>query len=822
MFGAVPIARGRGDVESLTGFFARLCVSRFVMPARIVRAFVLDRCPPGLFPSHPHAIGNFLTKLSVRFDLQPDCALAFAAALEDLTGLSDLHALTFSACAPSLGSPSLRYVGRHRKVWCAGCFAAWEADGAPLYEPILWRFALVERCPVHRLALLDRCPVCERRQPLVTQGVPIGYCVRCGHALHHAATLYAPAEALLDVSERWALWRSVTLWRLLAWSSSVDCDALARLRGSSSAFSRLLKHAFECPADPSIRSSHAMACALGLDDSQFGQLLGGAIRPSLLALLDICMQLGVDPLRVVRGDFSEGERSWPPSRGFDLAPCADPWRFALEARESRMARRHPARVQALDDFIDDPHAVDLAALMRAHRVGPTWLSTAFPLRHNRARELRVVRLARKRELTSQRCDAVLESEIAAGAPRSLLEIAASLGIRPDILRRFSPERSAQLVASRESSFSTRGLDLPERIRSALHAALDLPEGPTLSAVARSFGVQRWFVSKLYPEDSRALVALRACERKARHARYAAAMREDLARPRPRGITFVADQLGVCRPTLRRADPALYARFTALPRDRVSAARRRRESAARTRADALRVRRSHLAEALDRELRSDAPRSLGAVALECCVAPSVLRHHCPDQCRSLRGLRAAARSEFLGIVRSALEAEISLPAPRSLSALAADLGTSTYTLGSSFPSLVAELRDALDRASNRPRRRHFHPDHSRILAALEAEVRSSSPRSVAALSRALKILPSTLSLVSPEAVKRLHAVRAEQRRRHDARLKALIVPVLEAELRSEQPRSGGAVARQLSLSRTDIARLAPALYRRLIDRHRRPR
>ena len=460
--------------------------------------------------------------------------------------------------------------------------------------------------------------------------------------------------------------------------------------------------------------------------------------------------------------------------------------------------------------------------MRAHRVGPTSLSFAFPLRHARARELRALRLARERELTSQRYDALLEREIADGAPRPLCEIAATLGVRPATVTCYSPERSAQLVALRQSSFSTRGLDLPERVRSALHAALELPEGPTLKAVARSLGVKRAFVSNLYPDDSRVLVDLRDRERKARHARYSAAMREDLARPRPRGITFVADQLGVCRPTLRRADPALYARFTALPHDRASASRRRRESAARARADALRGRRSYLAEALERELRSHAPRSPRAVAVECGVAPSVLRHHCPDRYRLLRELCSAARSAFLETVRCAVEAEISLPAPRGPGALARDLRVAPSTLHIFFPSLVAELRAAVDCASNRPRRRRFHPGDSRLLAALEAEVRSSSPRSVRVLSQALKVSPATLSRVSRDAVERLHAACADHRRRYDAHLEAVIVPVLEAELRSDEARSGSAVARQLGFSVKVLASVAPTLYRQLVDRFRRSR
>ena len=285
----------------------------------------------------------------------------------------------------------------------------------------------------------------------------------------------------------------------------------------------------------------------------------------------------------------------------------------------------------------------------------------------------------------------------------------------------------------------------------------------------------------------------------------------LARTHPRGVTIVADRLGVCPATLRRADPALYAKLSALPPDRAAASRCRRDSAAHARAAALRTRRSHLSQALDRELRSDAPRSPRAVALEAGVPPSVLRHHGPDQYRRLFEFRSGARAELLETVRRALEAEISLPFPRSPTALAAALGVPISTVQSSSPSLVAELRAAVERVPRRPRPRPPRPGDSRLLAALEAEARSPSPRSVRALARPLGISSSTLSRVSPDAVDRLLAARAVHRRRRDARLEAFVVPALEAELQSGEPRTVCAVARRLGLSGS----VSPALFSRVL-------
>ena len=633
LFGAEPIGRGGGNVESLTGFFARLCIARYVQPAHVIRAFFIDRCRTGLFPRNPIQVGNFLAQHCGKLDLQTDCALSFARALESLTHLSGLHRLTFSACARALTPVDTRAtLGRKHKRWCPSCFAAWQADGSPLYEPLLWRLALVERCPVHRVALLKRCPTCDCLQPLVTQGVPIGHCTRCGHLLHDGSLLSAPDEAVLDLPDRLALWRSVALSRVLAWTSALEPGFVVRPEVMVGRFSRLLAHALERPPVSWIDSRSDLGNALGIGGKDIYRLVSGERGPSLVTLVDSCMQLGVDPVRLVRGDLHAEDRSWPAEEASGLLPCGDTWRLPVEVRERRSSSRYPERARALDEFIADSEAVDLGRVRR-HGGTHSSLASAFPLRYARAAELRAERVARARQRSSQRLNAALDREIASGAPRSIPEVAASLGVSSESLRYYSPERSARLAARRESLYSTRQPGLRDRVHAGLVAALQVQDGPTVHGVARSLGVQDFVARTLCREECRLLFDQRARERKDRPERYAAAMREDLARPRPHGVYWVADRLGICSVTLRRADPQLYRTLSGLPLARAAAAKRVRESAARARADALRARRFRLARAVERELRRDSPRSAGAVALECGVSRPTLARHCPElHCR----------------------------------------------------------------------------------------------------------------------------------------------------------------------------------------------
>ena len=75
LFGAQPIGCG-GNVESLTGFFARLCIARCVRPTQVIPEFVSDRCPMGLFPLEAQQCTNFLSHGGGKLDLQADSALS--------------------------------------------------------------------------------------------------------------------------------------------------------------------------------------------------------------------------------------------------------------------------------------------------------------------------------------------------------------------------------------------------------------------------------------------------------------------------------------------------------------------------------------------------------------------------------------------------------------------------------------------------------------------------------------------------------------------------------------------------------------------------
>ena len=511
LFGAAPIGRGTPAVEALSSFFARLCIARYLPAVRIARQMASDGLVPSVVGGTPQAVQSAMYSGGGRIDLHCNTARQWAAAVGRYTGLSGLGRHTFAACSSLWVHDSALALGKVGKRWCPACFIEQQATTGLVYEPLLWRFGLVDRCPVHRSRFISACPVCSGRQPIITAKVPFGHCVRCGHLLFAGRDAGSVAATSLDPVDTWSLWESVALSRVLAWTSAREDDAPSV---STTGVERLLRHALEAAPATSGRSVSGLKALLGAPGHDlFGQLaLGGC--PTLKVVLDASMQLGVDPVRVLNGTFQEGERTWPPDDG-QLPACADPWTFALEVREAKNARLHPAHVVVLDEFIADPQGIDLASKLRAARMGPQMTATRFPLRFERANALRVHRLERESKARVEAYTKALDREIEAGAPRSYSAFLRATGFSRASLDYFVPERVAKLVALRRSARREREARFRVEGRAALVAALEEPQIPTLVEMGRRFGVADHLVKRVFPVESLALRAAAENERRAK-------------------------------------------------------------------------------------------------------------------------------------------------------------------------------------------------------------------------------------------------------------------------------------------------------------------
>ena len=813
LFGAAPIGRGTPAVEALSSFFARLCIARYVPATQIARRMVLDGLLPAVNDGKPYAVDNSITTGGGRIDLHCTTAEPWAAAVGRYAGLSGLDRHTFAACSMLWVRDSALAMGKVGKRWCPACFKEQQATTGLVYEPLLWRFGLVDRCPVHAVRLIGACPVCGARQPIVTHKVPCGHCGRCGHLLCEGLDAGRVAPSSLDPVETWSLWEAVALSRVLAWTSAREDDAPSV---STTGVERLLRHALEAAPAASGRSPSGLKALLGAPGHDlFGQLaLGGC--PTLKVVLDASMQLGVDPVRVLNGEFEEGERTWPRADG-RLPSCPDPWTFALEVRETKNARLYPEHVVVLDQFIAEPRAVDLADRLRLARMVPHMTAARFPLRFERANALRVHRLERGSKTRVEAYAKALDREIDAGAPRSYSEFLRATGFSRASLGHYVPERVAELVALRRSARRTQEARFRAEGRAALVAALEEPQIPTLVEIGRRFGVADYLVKRVFPAESLALRAAAENERRARRARHRAAMRRELARPSPRGVRFVAERLGTDCAVLLRADPTLYDRL------RLGGPARRPKRATLDQGGGRRRDTSDcvlraLATALRKEAKKPEPRTAAAVAKEQGVSKQMVYVRFPELVQALRHAREVWLDERFDQAAAIIEKEICASAPRSLEEIARDVDLSRMGLSNRFP----ELRDRLTQARRLERvcppvTASTRKPKEDYLATLRSEIASANPRSVAEVARSLGASARRLRRAELGAVRELVAVRRARSSRRRRAVQARIRKALERELALDGVRPLTEIARGLGLSDGQVVRGAPDFARAVIDK-----
>ena len=109
-------------------------------------------------------------------------------ALEHLTLRKDLQFLTLLPWAAVLTQQRLL---RLTRAWCPDCFAEWQTERRPIYEPLLWNVSAVSLCLRHQRVLLESCPYpdCRATLPVLASHFRPGYCSKCSRWLGIATDL---------------------------------------------------------------------------------------------------------------------------------------------------------------------------------------------------------------------------------------------------------------------------------------------------------------------------------------------------------------------------------------------------------------------------------------------------------------------------------------------------------------------------------------------------------------------------------------------------------------------------------------------------------
>ena len=306
-----------------------------------------------------------------------------AAALTILTGLENLSLHTMLPWRPLISSTNSRTLRYGQKRWCALCLAQWRARGSEFWEPLLWRMAMVRRCPTHRTPFSDVCPRCESSQGLLQEMIPFGNCRKCGHCLEvgDAWTRTGSESCLENEEARREWWMSVEVRRMLAFQRTVSDYA------NPEGFPLMLRKSASLEGYGSIQN---LARFLAVAGCVVKDWMAGNHLPTFESFVLVCLRLGVDPLHVAifprrepRGEcaYPKGEiRPWWPRINRKL-PCSFTGRRGPEFW-NKVSKR-------LSRMLSGAEAGTLSATQAAKTLGinSTTLKKRYPNEYARLLEL---------------------------------------------------------------------------------------------------------------------------------------------------------------------------------------------------------------------------------------------------------------------------------------------------------------------------------------------------------------------------------------------------------------------------------------------------
>jgi len=287
LFHLEPIGVGTADVESLTGYIARLAETHSVSTGALVSHVLVPHLGRRHLEAHPDSGLSSLWRSARAVNGTLGLAKDLVTALEAVTGRRELRLLTMLPWATVLDRKGLL---RHDRAWCAACYREWQQHARPIYEPLIWSLAPVTVCPQHRQPLATRCPHPGCRRTLLylsTRSRP-GFCSLCHgwlgepHGPGHEVTVTQGPETRHE-------WIGRVVGELLAAGPRLEApptrDAMA-------------ESVMRCARALTGGTVSKLARLCDIDTETMNQWRHGT-SPGLHMLLRVCWRLLVTPLEFV-------------------------------------------------------------------------------------------------------------------------------------------------------------------------------------------------------------------------------------------------------------------------------------------------------------------------------------------------------------------------------------------------------------------------------------------------------------------------------------------------------------------------------------------
>lgn len=285
LYGLVPCGIRTIWTESLTSYINRLAWAHKVAGGELVAQELVPR----LSGNHPsYQLTVFCRYAAMGLNGNGELARLYSVLLEQLTGQSDLSLLSLQR---GIGNLSSRGQLQRRPAWCSACYAQWQEQGVPIYQPLLWQYQVVSSCPQHKQPLETHCPQCHRFQSVIsTNRFQPGTCTQCGAWL--GASTGTQAQRMNDDEVVWQQWVLHVLEELYEASFSADPPQWER-------FFSGLATCFQEPG-ASFRLGRLTGINCKLLNQRPGRLADpNSYAPSLKTILKFCSICDVTPLQVM-------------------------------------------------------------------------------------------------------------------------------------------------------------------------------------------------------------------------------------------------------------------------------------------------------------------------------------------------------------------------------------------------------------------------------------------------------------------------------------------------------------------------------------------
>ncbi len=208
LYSLQPIRIGTPQVESLTGYIARLADAHCVSPGTLIAEEFTSLVKQPNGQSYLHGMSSRTEALNGLGQM----ALEFVRMLERLTLRDDLRYLSLLLWAEVLPAKGLL---RRIRAWCPSCYEDWRTNGQSIYELLLWTLEAITMCPRHQQQLSSKCPHCGRHLTLLAWHSRPGYCAKC-HQWLGTTSERASLQTLNTAELEWQTWVARNIGELLA------------------------------------------------------------------------------------------------------------------------------------------------------------------------------------------------------------------------------------------------------------------------------------------------------------------------------------------------------------------------------------------------------------------------------------------------------------------------------------------------------------------------------------------------------------------------------------------------------------------------------